>query len=79
MEQASLDPAKSIIDRFGGADEVRKITGASRTRVYRWQLPKDQGGTDGRIPPKHAEKLLEHARETGIEVSAEEFFRVGAR
>lgn len=78
MEQATLDPAKSIIDRFGGPEEVRKITGASRTRVYRWQLPKEQGGTDGRIPPKPAEKLLEHARKAGMEFSGDEFFRAGA-
>lgn len=74
MDQTTLEPAKSIIARFGGPDAVREITGASRTRVYRWQLPKEQGGTDGRIPPKPAEKLLSHAKKVGMEFSGDEFF-----
>lgn len=77
-QSATLEPATSIIARFGGADAVREITGASRTRVYRWKLPKEKGGTDGRIPREPAEKLLEHARKEGIAFSADEFFRAGA-
>ncbi len=74
--ETALEPANTIISRFGGPDAVRDITGASRTRVYRWTLPKEQGGTNGIIPHKHAEKLLSHARENGIEFQADEFFRV---
>lgn len=75
MEQAQLEPAKSIIARLGGEEKVQEITGASRTRVYRWQLPKERGGTDGRIPQKPAEKLLDYARKARIKLNAEEFFR----
>lgn len=71
-QQHALEPANSIIDRFGGPDEVRKITGASRTRVYRWTQPKAAGGTDGVIPSQPARKLLIHARQNDIDVSAEE-------
>lgn len=77
-QSATLEPATSIIARFGGDGAVQEITGASRTRVYRWKLPKERGGTNGRIPRKPAEKLLEHARKEGIPFSAGEFFRAGA-
>lgn len=69
----SLEPASSIIRRFGGSDAVRKITGASRTRVYRWTLPKHAGGTGGVIPFKHIPALIEAARAEGIDLSANDF------
>lgn len=68
-----LNPAASIITRFGGPDAVREITGASRTRVYRWTQPKGAGGTGGVIPTPHAQKLLKYAKDHGIAVSADEF------
>jgi hypothetical protein len=68
-----LQPAASIIDRFGGAETVQSITGASRTRVYRWTQPKSAGGTGGVIPMQHAVKLLAHAREKNIAVTADDF------
>ncbi len=52
---------------------MRKITGAGETAPYRWQHPKDKGGTGGLIPYKHAIKLLSFAAENGIAVSASDF------
>lgn len=69
----TLDPAASIIERFGGIDTVRGITGASRTRVYRWTQPVERGGTGGIIPIGHIGKLLHYARDNGIEITADEF------
>lgn len=71
--QQPLEPANSIIDRFGGQTIVRSITGVSRTRVYRWTRPKSEGGTGGLIPTDHAIKLLRHAKENGIPVTAADF------
>lgn len=71
---SALDPANSIIDRFGGPDTVMKITGASRTRVYRWTQPRIKGGTDGMIPYGHAQKLLQYAKEFGVPISEADFF-----
>jgi hypothetical protein len=56
---------------------VQEVTGASRTRVYRWTQPKDRGGTDGVIPMPHAIKLLSFARENGIDVTGDDL--IGAR
>lgn len=71
--QTSLEPASSIIERFGGPVAVQEITGVSRTRVYRWTQPKGLGGTGGMIPTESALKLLKHARANGISVTAEDF------
>jgi hypothetical protein len=69
----ALEPARTIIARFGGPDAVRQVTGASRTRIYRWTQPKERGGTDGVIPMPQARKLLQHAKEAGLPVSADDF------
>ncbi len=71
--QQFLEPAASIIDRFGGQVVVQEITGASRTRVYRWTQPKEAGGTGGMVPVDSAIKLLRYAREHGISVTADDF------
>lgn len=76
--QISLEPAATIIARFGGADAVREITGASRTRVYRWTQPKEAGGTGGTIPTEHALKLLAFAQKHQVSISAADFLPVAA-
>ncbi|RWF41613.1 MAG: helix-turn-helix domain-containing protein [Mesorhizobium sp.] len=77
--QTALDPANSIIERFGGQDTVMEITGASRTRVYRWTQPREKGGTDGLIPMPHASKLLQHAKKNGLPVTADDFMPIPTR
>jgi hypothetical protein len=72
-DRPSLEPAATIISRFGGPDKVQEITKASRTRVYRWTQPKEAGGTGGLIPMVHAVKLIDEARRTGIEISLDDF------
>ena len=68
-----LEPAASIIDRFGGPDVVQEITGADRTRVYRWTQPKNKGGTDGVIPLRPAQKLWAYAQANGISIPSDAF------
>jgi hypothetical protein len=69
-----MEPAKTIIDRFGGVEVVAAITGRHVSRVYRWMYPRDRGGTGGLIPQGEARKLLAHAKASNIPVSADEFF-----
>jgi hypothetical protein len=76
MAQA-LEPANSIIARLGGLAVVQSITGASRTRVYRWTQPKDNGGTGGLIPVNHAPKLLSYAKLHGVPLSEKDFIPLG--
>ena len=69
-----MEPAQSIISKFGSARAVAKIVGVHRTRIHAWKRPKDRGGTGGSIPMGHAEKLLDAAKERGIDLSPEHFF-----
>ncbi len=73
-----LEPAASIIDRFGGPDAVQEITGADRTRVYRWTQPREKGGTDGIIPLKPAQKLWAYAKANRLDVPSDLFLSAGA-
>ncbi|WP_131193701.1 hypothetical protein [Lichenihabitans psoromatis] len=68
-----MEPAQTIIQAFGGEEKVAEITGTSYTAPYRWQHPRDKGGTGGLIPQKQAMKLLAYAREHGVSVSAADF------
>lgn len=74
-----LEPAATIINRFGGVDAVALITSRHVSRVYRWMYPKENGGTGGVIPQAEAGKLLTHAKDNRIKVSPADFFPDMAR
>lgn len=81
-----LDPAHSVIRKFAGPDgklsagidAVAAITGADRTRVYRWMRPREKGGTGGLIPSRQQKKLFDHARKTKMSVGPGDFFNARA-
>lgn len=73
-----MEPARTIIERFGGPAVVSQITGTAYTAPYRWQHAREKGGTGGLIPQKHHLRLLEHARANGIELSASDFLPVAS-
>jgi hypothetical protein len=73
-----MEPARTIIDRLGGEAEVARITNTAYTAPYRWQHPREKGGTGGVIPQKHHRVLLEYAREKRIRLRAEEFLPMPA-
>lgn len=68
-----LEPAKSIIERLGGEATVSAATKTAYTAPYRWQQPKDKGGTGGLIPQKHHRTLLDLAHERGVPLNPAEF------
>ena len=68
-----MEPARHIIQIFGGPNAVAQIVGVHRTRVSNWQRPKHGGGTGGVIPFKHIPKLMEAAKRQGIDLRAEDF------
>lgn len=77
-----LEPAHSVIRKFSGPDgrlgagidAVAAITGAHRSRVYRWMLPATSGGTGGIIPNPHPQSLVDYARKAGMPLGPEDFF-----
>lgn len=68
-----LEPASSIVSRFGGVKRTSEAAGVYRTRVYAWMLPKEKGGTGGTIPQRHHVPLLDAARAADIPLTAADF------
>jgi hypothetical protein len=74
-----MEPARSIITKLGGEGAVALICGIAVSGPYRWQYPRERGGTGGLIPQRHHRALIDHAEANGIPLTAEEFLppRVG--
>lgn len=68
-----MEPAKTIIQKLGGARVVSKITGTAYTAPYRWQYSKTFGGTDGLIPQRYHRPLLRFAKNNQIDLTASDF------
>jgi hypothetical protein len=68
-----MEPASTVIERLGGPKVVSTITGAAYTAPYRWQHPREKGGTGGLIPQKHHLTLLAYAKQHGIPLTAADF------
>jgi hypothetical protein len=68
-----MNPARRIIRRLGGPAAVAAIVGTAITAPYRWQHPRERGGTGGIIPQRHHRALLAFARTHAIRLSADDF------
>jgi hypothetical protein len=68
-----MEPAATIIRRLGGEKHVAYVTGTAYTAPYRWQYPRERGGTGGLIPQRHHATLIACARERRIRLSADDF------
>jgi hypothetical protein len=53
-----LQPAAAVIEKCGGIEATAKLVDRHRSVVNRWLLPRESGGTGGRIPMHHAHTLL---------------------
>jgi hypothetical protein len=63
---ARMEPAASIISKFGGPSKVAALLGVHRTRVSTWKSPK---GT-GVIPQRYHLRLLDEAKRSGVPLTA---------
>jgi hypothetical protein len=70
-----MEPAHTVIAICGGFRAVSEITGRDETRVRRWTYEKTKGGTGGLIPSEMQVVLLDAARERGIDLRPEHFFK----
>ena len=69
-----LEPASTIIRLLGGPKKVADEIKIHRTRVSKWKLPKESGGTGGTIPPKHIPRLMRFALREKIDLRYSAFF-----
>ena len=68
-----MEPASGVIKKLGGEAVVSQITKTAYTAPYRWQHARSKGGTDGLIPQRHHQTLLDYARANGIPLDPAEF------
>jgi hypothetical protein len=68
-------PAARVISKFGGHKAVASAAGVDVSRVFRWTYPASRGGTDGVIPTRHQQRLLNEAHKQGIDLRPEDFFQ----
>ena len=71
-----MEPAQTVVGRFGGPTALAELLGIHRTRVSNWQRARASGGTGGTIPQRYHRQLLDYARERNIELKAEDFLPV---
>jgi transposase-like protein len=62
-------PADIVISRFGGVRPLARLLGKDPSTIHRWRQPAERGGLDGRVPSAAQVRLLDLARERGIELS----------
>lgn len=75
-----MEPASRIISALGGPSVVAEAIGIHRTRVSMWQAPRSRGGTNGLVPYRHIQKLMEFAQQKGVSLSPADFIpAVGPR
>ena len=65
----SVEPAATVLARFGGAGPLAQLLRLDRSAVHRWALPKDRGGSGGLIPARHPRRLLALAAAPGLALS----------
>lgn len=64
-----VEPAATVLARFGGAGPLAQLLRLDRSAVHRWALPKHRGGSGGLIPARHHQRLLALAAAQGIALS----------
>jgi hypothetical protein len=68
-----MEPAATIIGKLGGDTAVAEALGIHRTRVANWKRAKRVGGTDGRVPQWHIQKLIELGATKGLDLTFNDF------
>lgn len=71
-------PAENVIKKFGGHQGAATAAGVHLSRVYRWTYDIEHGGTGGKIPSRHYDKLLNEAAKLGIDLNHADFFTSAA-
>lgn len=73
--------AQRIFDKFGGVPALKKALDrvsedAKRhvSAIYRWNLPKKNGGSNGLIPTSALGDVMKAARLEGVHLTPEDFF-----
>lgn len=72
MDTTPTTPAARVIRAFGGVRPTARILGKASSTISRWQKPRAEGGTGGRVPTSSQGAILAYAREHGIPLTADD-------
>lgn len=67
-----MRPADIVISRFQGVRPLARLLGKDPSTIHRWRMPAAKGGLDGRVPSQVQVRLLELAKEHGVDLTADE-------
>lgn len=62
------------IRRICGVTKLAQWAEVTETSVYRWDHPKEKGGSGGIIPAQYHQAILAGARREGVDLTPEDFF-----
>lgn len=65
--------AQKIFTKLGGANVAASVAGVKIQTAYRWTYPKERGGTDGKIPYKYHNALLDYANLNHLDLEPVDF------
>jgi hypothetical protein len=72
----AVPPGRVVIDELGlmpTVDGLRKeFPSLSKSTVWRWAQPRDDGGTDGIVPSRYHRPLMRLAQQMGRKLTAED-------
>lgn len=69
-----LAPARVIVEKLGGVAATAQAAGVDESRVRRWMMPRERGGTGGLVPTRNQQKLLEWSRAHNKGLRPADFF-----
>lgn len=75
-QNKNLDPAYSVISKIGGFRPTARMLGISPSAVLRWTLPANLQGSNGAIPQKHWQSIINYAKRNNLKISLRDLSNV---
>lgn len=72
-----MEPAKNIVEKFGGTKALADALGIQTSAVLKWTYPKERSGTNGLIPTQKQIEIIAAAKRLGVKLSPKDFFPAG--
>jgi len=66
LTKNKCNPAYRVVSLLGGVRPTSKIADISPSAVSRWMMTSAAGGTNGRIPQKHWQTIINHAKKNKL-------------
>lgn len=65
-----MTPVDILVSRFGGVRALARLVKKDPSTIHRWKMPAAKGGMDGRVPSSMQTRMLELAKDHGVELTA---------